>query len=353
MKRILLFLTIMLTASTAFAQEDANLRVNQAYSVVYHDEHALYNKDGDINVLDVKMEIPEYLSFSRLKPMHAYLSKFLMQQKCDNLFQAFELFKQSLGTKVTSQFDSIPDDSRFCDIDIRLNLLDYKPGVYCSMRAAVKIDPRKNSRMKAVDMDVVFTYDLTEEQIFDMDNMFAKTRKLEALDQAVLVCAMDGKIEPNMMELLGQEGDVALSTALGNDIIYFDIQKEMFDANEKKLPNRYFLLNVPTNSMKNMLLPEARKLYKKPGKINNPLEDANYYYFGDGVVETQVDSSAAYGTHAKALSEYVSDNIIAPSYTTARKKGTVMIQYVVETDGSISNIRVVRGGAPRHGCCYR
>ena len=107
MRRLILYIIgIVVTAMGAHA--------NPRYCARYVKEHLLYQRGAETNVIDIDMEWPEMVDGSAAVPLQRLLTRTLLGNEHSTLDSAYTRFLARFGKPVTRQFDSIPDDSRFC-----------------------------------------------------------------------------------------------------------------------------------------------------------------------------------------------------------------------------------------------
>lgn len=153
MRRLILYIIgIVVTAMGAHA--------NPRYCARYVKEHLLYQRGAETNVIDIDMEWPEMVDGAAAVPLQRLLTRTLLGNEHSTLDSAYTRFLARFGKPVTRQFDSIPDDSRFCYVSCTLKLIGHRTDSYISMRASYVCSPEQNSTQKGDTVSMLVTYDL-------------------------------------------------------------------------------------------------------------------------------------------------------------------------------------------------
>ena len=80
-------------------------------SVRYVRHHAVYtNEKGEMNVVDINLEWPEWLDFNLQSPLKQRLSQLLWYSSLEDLTSNMQAELQNYGHRLTQQLDSLPDD---------------------------------------------------------------------------------------------------------------------------------------------------------------------------------------------------------------------------------------------------
>ena len=165
-----IFCLLLLATATAMAQQNGN------YSMRYVKKHALLNRDGETNVVNVDVEWPEAIDGAELVPLQAYAVKLLFQQNNSDLDQSLQAFMSGLGEEVQQQFDTLPDDNRTCYVDIEMRLLSYMPGRYVAFQLKRSVKPASQSSQTTSDMHKMVTYDLQTLKPLGRDDLLRHDR---------------------------------------------------------------------------------------------------------------------------------------------------------------------------------
>ena len=99
-------------------------------SVRYVRHHAVYtNEKGEMNVVDINLEWPEWLDFNLQRPLKQRLNQLLWYSSLEDLTSNMQAELQNYGHRLTQQLDSLPDDSKFCYATYRLTKLGFSEAV--------------------------------------------------------------------------------------------------------------------------------------------------------------------------------------------------------------------------------
>lgn len=77
MKRLMILILLV----PALGVRALTLREGRHYSVSYEKQHLLYNRGGDVSVIDAELEIPEVLDGVPIGPLQQYISKELFGRR--------------------------------------------------------------------------------------------------------------------------------------------------------------------------------------------------------------------------------------------------------------------------------
>lgn len=161
-KRLYFILFAFFWASCLFAQTPT---VNSGWSMRYVKAHYLMAKGAETNVVDLDLEWPDEIDFQDVAPLRAYLAQTLFDVPAATFPAAYQAFMDRQGTEVTKNFDSIPDDSKFCYSTLKLTYLGGETNRYVSFRVSADVSPQPNSSQKSRQVETLITYDLLTQKV--------------------------------------------------------------------------------------------------------------------------------------------------------------------------------------------
>ncbi|MCH3994476.1 MAG: energy transducer TonB [Prevotella sp.] len=315
---------------------------SQAYSVFYQQDHLLYRAGDEMNVIDVDLEWPEYLNFSEEPVLQRYLAHQVFGLEADHFTDGYTNFLNQYGQPVSGHLNSVPDDSKFCYITCRLHIIGYDPGRFISFEISRKVDPMPNSTQNKKDTTELFTYDLVGHHILRTSDLI-RTSRLSfgsgptQLFQYLLFSSMNSPIPDDF-------GTSALifESCLKKNGMFFKVGV----AN----PDHDFLERTSEVSYK-QLMPFATKglktLLSSKASPNNPEVGRSEAYLGSGPVYETVDSVPRYvhgqGTITQDLTKWIT---VTPDIVNNLVSHRILVRFIVEPSGNLSNIRVLAPGEP-------
>lgn len=144
------------------------------YNVEYAKAHLFLTKDSDFNVVDYELEWPDIVSFSDVKPLKQYLSKALLEITVSSLDSLLLSINDRFGQSVKGPFKTIPDDNRFCYINLSAKLLAYQPNRFIAYQIVSDIAPQKLSSVKFRKQQWCVVYDLSRQKILQTTDILKK-----------------------------------------------------------------------------------------------------------------------------------------------------------------------------------
>ena len=309
-----------------------------SYSTRYIKEHFLYAKGDEVNVIDLDLEWPEFIDQSTVSTLQVYLSETLFQSAAPTLDTALQTFLSRFGTPVTQQFDTIPDDTKFCYVRCELRMMAHVPNRYLSFRAAYTCCPERNSSQQADTLAALFTYNLAKEQVMQIDDLL-KTSTLQTYADIDMLGRMlrysDTPLPDNVAEMQLTAACLTPQAVVFDAIFYAEHEIGAFST---RLPmeelTRFF-----SKSTREML---NKKPPQKPARVSN--EDS---VRGLTLVCEIPDKEPEYSGGAAAMAAFIANNLQWPETNAALEgDGKLMVSMVIDTEGWPQDIRVVRPCRP-------
>lgn len=184
-----LFLMLSMEAEAATVQ----------YSVRYVKEHLFYHDDGQMNVIDLNLEWPDIIDGDRVDSLKSFIIERLFGFHHHDFDAAYAQFKDIFGKPVTQPLDSLPDDDKYCYVDLSLRLLGHAQGRFASFEISGSCNPGPKSKFTKQEVSILITYDIEKQRILrrnqllhyeDMWKDFFTTRVL------LMHAYVDGEMKP-------------------------------------------------------------------------------------------------------------------------------------------------------------
>ncbi|MCI6075309.1 MAG: energy transducer TonB [Bacteroidales bacterium] len=328
-----LILLAALMAACAEAQT-----YNTGWSMRYVKEHHLMTRGAETRVVDIDLEWPDEIDFQDVEPLRTYLAGKLFDVPTSDFPTAYRTFMERQGEEVTRQFDSIPDDDKFCYTELKLTYLGGVSNRYASFRLSANVSPMAKSSLTARQTDELITYDLATREVLRAKDLLRSSAAsggewkgdlflLQVWSQDAgyhYLQLSEGCLLPGgslLVYMIEQENDGAL--ALYSRMLPLDFGKRFFTKKAKQLTGKK----------------------QTPLKIEQP-NSKTLAWVGDYGIDT--DSSAMVNprdTAWRKIVSYIGDNFRLPTYE-QDVFGKAMVSFVLDTLGFAREPRIVKSVGP-------
>ena len=300
-------------------------------SVRYVRHHAVYtNEKGEMNVVDINLEWPEWLDFNLQRPLKQRLSQLLWYSSLEDLTSNMQAELQNYGHRLTQQLDSLPDDSKFCYATYRLTKLGFSEGRYISFLVEKHIVPAALSSQKACHHLAVLTYDLQQQHLFNGEELF---KSAAILNNDYNAYVFGNALTAGLQQPL--DGEIAAQVILGpapinDEVMQFFIGQDSTHLVASVLPIipwKRFLTKPFKALLKEKALPVS---YDSPIPMLTP-------WANDTTICQNPDTPAIFSAQGQSLSDYITAHLSLPKateYEGLSKQGVVC--FIVENDGTLS-----------------
>ena len=331
MKSIVFFLLIFLAPDMIMAQDSVT---TQRWNVRYEKEHLLYQKGGEVNVIDVDIEWPDMVYFSNTNVLRKYISTLLFDVADDDFDTAYSKFKNRFGEPVTKQFSTIPDDSKFCYADCKLKEIGYQPGRYISFDASYVCSPASASSQKGDTISRLFTYDIINDKILLMKDIIRTTK----IENGIFPLTFVGQMIANA------------DTFIPESVSSFNLSDAALDRNGVLIKGffinitdiAHFSTIVNFTGMDGLLTKNVKSLINSPTperQANGASPDA--MIAGEPVYVT-VDTMPEYRGGRNAMLQYLINNVEYPKRDLmAGLQGKVVSSFVIDKNGDVRDVRII------------
>lgn len=328
--------SILIVLSLCFFIATFGQSASLSYSISYKHYHGLYLKGDEANVVDLDLEWPEYLNFSSEPILQRYLNQIVFDNNDTSYQESCRKYLSGLGNLVNGQLQSVPDDSKFCYIDVKLHVIGYSFGRYISYCLSKNVAPQDSSKMKKQKLLCYFTYDMINDKILTGRDL---------LDQFKINNSENVRNELAMAILVNSESSICDN----------GIESMIYDAVLSKYGTVfYYTLNsqdagvyssrstIPFKDKLNILSKSAKKLVDCDiPKISVHAIPQNTFDGDTSMIYTEVDVLPEPNL-SQSLDSYLKEELNLPiSFIKYADKFKCGFSFVVERDGSLSNMRSI------------
>lgn len=162
---------LLAIATSAFAAPQTVNHHATNYAVRYEKAHVLLEKDAGLNVVDYDIEWPEIIDFQKATSLKRFISKTLYNVATASLDTLLSTIGTTYGAPITKQFDTIPDDRRFCYVTSKAHIASYKPGHWIAYYLDDRVEPQALSAFHARQKCRVVLYDISNDRTLLADEL--------------------------------------------------------------------------------------------------------------------------------------------------------------------------------------
>lgn len=310
------------------------------FATRYENGAQLAQKGNDIVIANWNLEWPVLLDQDSLTSLADTLSSVAFGRTSHSLAEAL----RGLTPNGATVLDKMPDgDHNTTYINAEVKVLWYEQGKYITLSATgqrrLKDGTVEFSRRK------IFTYDLTTGRVLTKDDMFKPS------------CIKHNENSQMFYELIANSSNVSTNTlitwdktvsspAIIGDNVFFDLT----DATEINEPIQYATL--PTSTLANLFFSKTFKKWLAVNAqsyiVNAPKSQSQNNFDdlwpGRGLIETNTDASVPIyeGGYKKLMADIgglLKTGDLSAFNSSSNK---TVVSFVVEKDGSISNVVVLR-----------
>lgn len=331
MRRQLLLLVLMGTL-TAMA--------GSRYGMRYVKGHWLYQKGSDTNVIDMDLEWPEMIDGTMAVPLQRELTQMLFGVASSTMDSARTVFFDRFGQPVRRQFETIPDDSRFCYVTCKLQLLGHSYSRYVSFRVSYQCSPEQHSTQKGDTIQALITYDMVNGKVMHTADLLRVNRLRDGYADETLIYALlagaDVQLPAQIYAL--QVGDACL--AEGGVLIDM-----CCEADDGVVP---FTTTVAVDKMRSLLTKAGRRLIEGAPRAEGTGTYALPMVIGTDTIYNKVDEEPRFEAGGMSLAEYVRRNLQLPEGSRLTPIGArqAIVAFVVDALGRAVEPRILFSASP-------
>ncbi|MBR4390018.1 MAG: TonB family protein [Prevotella sp.] len=343
MKKLIVLL-FLLTAAIAHAQDSTTIASVYSFKnqterqrIFFHQQQYLRRQGDTLHLVKVDLEWPLSLHFSAMPTLQRFLTKELFGLESETVLPAIERYLASLGEPLTL----MPEEPglRTCYEMVSLNMMEYVEGRYVSLRLVNRVIP-KDTAEQVTNRQRLLTYDIVGDRLLTTKEMLRKGAytpyRYEYMQLQTLLGSMPLGYEEEDRELY--LGDMCLMRAGA----YFDLGYVDGD-------NDYHsLAAVPTVQLQTFLNKETKNMLKAEIPERQAVPCTPQPWFSDTTqVYVVAEEMPSFRDTSEDIYRYLRANIRYPWFDlTLGIEGRVVVQFIVEADGSVSSPSVVHSVSP-------
>ena len=314
---------------------ELSAQTGEDYCVRYVKEHLVYSDGDEVNVIDVNLEWPVVVDKADMRPLNTYLVKCLMGLQSDDFDTAYEVFKGSFGKPHEGGFATLPDDRKFCYVDLQLKLVGHVPGRYVSFSVNGSCKPGVASSHLGTEVSMMLTYDLVGLRVLKRNDLLRKDKMESAFGHVAL-------------ELPVFVGDDIYTYMLVRDACLTDGGVLLHGAMQY-LDAEQMNLVMTAQDLGGYLTKDAKALLKGSKLAVKPCAAIQMKDWRGEPLYRQADEAPRFSLEGQQLAGYMRSNIKLPDMgPESMKKGRVSVQLVIDKDGWTRDVRVVESLSPEY-----
>lgn len=315
-------------SSLLFAQEDN--KTGQSYKIKYVKEHLFLRDGDDFNVIDAEIEWPLVVDYTVMEPLQTFLIKNTMELNTADMDEAYPRFISSFGRPVIGSLEKIPDDNRFCYIDLKIKIKSYEPQKFIAFIADCNIEPQNRSKVKARRVYLSAVYDLQRQIVLGAEDILK--------EDAVKTRAVHQDFFDALLSPLSDDDYDNLQSSMINGV-WFEDKNVGFHVvsrtHERKIDYDIFM---PYENIRYLITKKGRKVIEgKPTGKQLFFLPKQQVLKGDTIYE-KVDQIPQYQGGKDAMMNYFRQ---MPSSNNPNIKGKVILSFIIDKEGKMQSISVV------------
>lgn len=325
----------LLMTITSYADNDHN-------ATSYLKEPQLWQQGNDLWFLTMDMEWPLVVDNTEALPLQEYLTNFFFEEAGNSLNDCFTQFTKTKGTRL----DSMPDGTfNRHYVEMTLQQLWHSEGRYITLYAyrqeRLNDDSIIGTKHRYLTYDLIDGKLLSQGDIFNQRRLFGPFRdtyRVPFEDYLAATASVADEDYP-YIDLTKQPNKIAL---VGDNVL-FDLGG---------FPENNNISVVPIKEIEFVVSKEGRAFFKKPRLETNM--DAETF---DSLVFTPYERTAlsdsgtwkqpSFPGGVGELNKFLKANTVYPDLDAhLRREGRVVASFIVEPDGRLSHIKVIKSVSP-------
>lgn len=335
--RLLALLTCALMCMGISAQTTQKSKTTY---IMYEKETWLARNGQDVWLVKTDMEWPRVLDDYTLPALHTYLAKHLLGVDASTPTDAYAQLHRKTGEHITQMPDGANIERHY--LNCQLNMTHYEEDRYVSFfLKATETD----SNGKAIRAERQWmTYDIVNDRILTAEDVFHSANMAGLYDDTSRI-TFETLIAQNAQCNEAEMANIDLRTLP----LDFSVEGTVMRFGLGGTNDNYSFVAMEHLEQLSLLNRKFLKWYKSEGKQKTtPMTiadqpSASQEFIGEDSVYTLVDSLPQYVEGRDSLLRYITHHIQIPdSYAEMSVQGRIVVSFVVEKDGSLSNFAVVR-----------
>ncbi len=337
MKKLFVMCLVFWASAAALAQG-----MSTRYSVDYAKSHQLFLQGDAVNVVDVDVEWPSCLNGADVDSLQTHLQRLLFQNVAAGWKESRRKFLDRFGVPVDKQLAFVPDDDKFCYVSCRLREVGLWKGRFASFQAVVSCDPHKDSPQKEFHHETMFAYDLVKDEVLDRDRILRMSRITESPSYSQRFSALLlGHLE-KPLSVTPSNISLGQNIGVGNEYLIVPFVAFGEDASDCEDATAY----LPIPELGDFLTKDFQKRLAVEPKAGTVRETKEALDEDSTVCET-VDEKPEFALPGTTYTSYIMEHLELPPLAKLENASPkVLVSFVVEKDGSIGDVSIVRPSSP-------
>ncbi len=333
--------TIISQASTATSTVYTAKSQTERHRMLFHQQQYLRRQGNTLHLVKMDLEWPLSLHFSAMPALQRYLTKELFGQESETVLPAIQQYLTSKGEPLTQMPDE-PGLRTYYEM-ISLNVMEYIEGRYVSLRLVNRIVP-KDTAEQVTDRQRLITYDLTADCVLTTKDMLKTNACTPGHDDYVQLQLLLLSAMPSYDDYVNYEdygfylGDMCLMRVGA----FFDLGIVSDDDDYNSLGA------VTVADLQPFFSKKTKALLKADIPERQAVPCTPQPWFVDSAqVFVVTEDMPSFRDTPEDTYRFLRANIRYPWLDAALGiEGRVVVQFIVEADGSVSSPSVVHSVSP-------
>ena len=340
----LITLLFLFAATLAHAQDSTFVSIytvknqTERQRILFHQQQYLRRQGNTLHLIKMDLEWPLSLHFMAMPSLQRYLTKELFGRESEVVFPAIEQYLTSKGEPLTQMPDE-PGLRTYYEM-VSLNMMEYVEGRYVSLRLVNRVIP-KDTAEQVTESQRLITYDIASDRVLKTKDMLKTSAYTPDRDDYLLLQMLLLGAIPSSF---GEEdygfylGDMCLMRVGA----FFDLVIIMDDDDYNSLGA------VPSGELQHFLNKETKNMLKAEIPERQAVSCTPQPWFADTAqVYVVAEELPSFRDTPEDIYRYLRANIRYPWLdATLDIEGRVVVQFIVEADGSVSSPTVVHSVSP-------
>ena len=342
MKKILIIWLVLQASVAAVAQG-----VSTRYSIDYVKNHQLYLQGDAVNVIDVDVEWPSCLNGSGVDSLQIHLQRLLFRNVAAGWKEAQRKFLSGFGVPVNGQLAFLPDDDKFCYVSCQLREVGLWKGRFASFQTVVACNPHKESPQEGYHHETMFTYDMINNEVLHRDQILRMSRITESPSYSQRFSALLLGHLAKALSFTPSNISLGQNIGVGNEYLIVPFVAFGEDTSDSEDATAY----LPVSELGDFLTKDFQKRLAMDPKAYTAQVSADVEEDGSDKVYETVDEKPEFSLPGTTYTSYIMDHLELPAMAKLENASPkVLVSFVVEKDGSIRDVSVVRPSSPSMDC---
>lgn len=336
--RLLALLTCTLLCMDISAQ---SAQKSRTYYVMYEKETWLARNGQDVWLVNTDMEWPRVLDDYTMPALQTYLAKHLFSVDASTPTEALTLLRHKTGEQITQMPNDANIERHY--LNCQLNMTYYEQDRYISFFLKVS-ETDSNGKATRAERQWL-TYDIVNDRVLTADDVFHSANMAGLYDDASRI-AFETLIAQNAQCNESEMANIDLRTLP----LDFSVEGAIMRFDLGGTSDNYSFVTMENLEQLSLLNRKFLKWYKKEGKQKTtpmttesaPIAQQDYFT-GEDSVYLLTEQMPEYPEGKDSLYSYLTHNIQVPAiYAESSISGRTIVSFVVEKDGTLSNMAVIR-----------